>query len=125
MSTLKLKNVRHIDLLADDITSLLYCHGLKNNSKVPKSLLKNDKRSKSYFESSRNSELAASQAISNPASQANSTILDQLLYSYPSIGARLLLFYEKNPTHGTGVIACVLLNKLELHTSNGCSPSSQ
>ena len=39
--------------LADDITSLLYC--LKNNSKVPRSLLKNRKQSKSYLESSRNS----------------------------------------------------------------------
>ena len=57
--------------LADDITSLLYC--LKNNSKVPRSLLKSGKQSKNYLESSRNSELAASQAISTFASQANSS----------------------------------------------------
>ena len=48
--------------LADDITSLLYC--LKNNSKVPRSLLKNGKRSTTYLESSRQSELVSSQTNS-------------------------------------------------------------
>ena len=40
--------------LADDITTLLHC--LKNNSKVPRSLLKNGKRSADYLESSRQSD---------------------------------------------------------------------
>ena len=52
--------------LADDITTLLHC--LKNNSKVPRSLLKNGKRSADYLESSRQSELTSSQAFSTTAS---------------------------------------------------------
>ena len=52
--------------LADDITTLLHC--LKNNSKVPRSLLKNGKHSADYLESSRQSELTSSQAFSTTAS---------------------------------------------------------
>ena len=47
--------------LADDIIFLLHCQ--KNETHVPRSLLKNGKHTKNYLDSSRQSELAFSQVV--------------------------------------------------------------
>ena len=50
--------------LADDVISLIVC--LKNNSTVPRTLLKNGKRKKDYLETSRQSEIVANSQQSPP-----------------------------------------------------------
>ena len=64
--------------LSEDICSLLHCR--KNNSHIPRSIVKNGKRDKNYLEASR-AAAASSQPATISAPSTNRTISDQVALS--------------------------------------------